>query len=228
MNNEEARKIEGLRKAIKEKVVGDVRFVEIPGVDLGACAGLHVENTKDIQLFKIINHEKIKGNYTRFYFLAGERALKDYSFKHKLSKDLCHVFSCKDYEIMEMLDKTLEEKKKIESEYKNLASQYVEFLANKLLKESEIVGEYQPIFYFGDSTVAQFLGKFMGEKNILITGFNNNFSIIAQNFNCKDFIQYLVKEKSTLKGGGNQIKGNFKGDIDKEELKKLLVEYIER
>ena len=104
----------------------------------------------------------------------------------------------------------------------------MEFLANKLLKESEIVGEYQPIFYFGDSTVAQFLGKFMGEKNILITGFNNNFSIIAQNFNCKDFIQYLIKEKSTLKGGGNQIKGNFKGDIEEKELKKLLVEYIER
>lgn len=228
MNNEEARKIEGLRKAIKEKVVGDVRFVEIPEVDLGACAGFHVENTKDIQLFKIINHEKIKGNYTRFYFLAGERALKDYSFKHKLSKDLCHVFSCKDYEIMEMLDKTLEEKKKIESEYKNLASQYVEFLADKLLKESEMVGEYQPIFYFGDSTVAQFLGKFMGEKNILITGFNNNFSVIAQNFNCKDFIKYLVEKKSTLKGGGNQIKGNFKGEIEEKELKKLLVEYIER
>lgn len=228
MNNEEARKIEGLRKAIKEKVVGDVRFVEIPEVDLGACAGFHVENTKDIQLFKIINHERIKGNYTRFYFLAGERALKDYSFKHKLSKDLCHVFSCKDYEIMEMLDKTLDEKKKIESEYKNLASQYVEFLADKLLKESEMVGEYQPIFYFGDSTVAQFLGKFMGEKNILITGFNNNFSVIAQNFNCKDFIKYLVEKKSTLKGGGNQIKGNFKGDIEEEELKKLLVEYIER
>lgn len=226
MGNEEARKIEGLRKEIKEKVVGDVRFVEIPGIDLGACAGFHVENTKDIQLFKIVNYEKIKGNYTRFYFLAGKRALRDYSFKHSLSKELGHIFSCKDYEIIEMVNKSLEERKKIESEYKNLASKYVEFLADELLRESEVVGEYQPIFYFGDSTVAQFLGKFMGEKNILITGNEGNFSVTAQKLNCKEFIKYLLEKKSTLKGGGNQVKGNFKGEIGKEELREILMEYI--
>ena len=49
MNHEDAMKVEGLRKAIKDKVTGDVRFVEIPEVDLGACAGFHVENTKDIR-----------------------------------------------------------------------------------------------------------------------------------------------------------------------------------
>ena len=81
LNHEEAMKIEGLRKAIKDKVTGDVRFVEIPDTDLGACAGFHVENTKDIKLFKILSHEKIKGNYTRFFFIAGDRALKDYAFK---------------------------------------------------------------------------------------------------------------------------------------------------
>ena len=48
LNHEEALKIEGLRKAIKDKVTGDVRFVEIPDIDLGACAGFHVENTKDV------------------------------------------------------------------------------------------------------------------------------------------------------------------------------------
>lgn len=226
MNNEEARKIEGLRKAIKDKVKGDVRFVEIPGVDLGACAGFHVENTKDIRIFKIINHEKIKGNYTRFYFIAGDRALKDYIYKHKLSRELCHIFSCKEYEILDMLDKSLEEKKKLESECKNLASQYVELLAEKLLKEEEKVLNYQPIFYFGDSTVAQFLGRYMKEENILVTGNGNNFSIMAQSFNCKDFIKYLIEKKGDIKGGGNQNKGNFKGKIEEKELKEFLKEYI--
>lgn len=225
MGNEEARKLEGLRRAIKEKVVGDVRFVEIPEVDLGACAGFHVENTKDIQLFKIINFEKIKGEYTRFYFLAGKRAIEDYNYKDKLSKELCHTFSCKDYEIVEMLNKTLSEKKRVESEYKNLASQYVELLAEKLLKESEVVGDYQPIFYFGDNIVAQYLGKFIGERNILITGDGKNFSILAQNFNCKEFIKYLM-ENSNVKGGGNQIKGNFKGELSEERVKEILSHYI--
>lgn len=226
MENEEARKIEGLRKAIKDKVTGTVRFVEIPNVDLGACAGFHVDNTKDIKLFKIINYEKIKGNYTRFYFIAGDRALKDYSYKHRLSKDLCHIFSCKDYEILDMLDKTLQEKKKVESEYKNLASQYVELLAEKLLKESEILHNYQPIFYFGDTTVASFLSRYMKENSILVTGDNNSFSITAQNFDCKEFIKYLTENHNNIKGGGSKNKGNFKGEIKESELKNFLKNYL--
>lgn len=226
MNNEEARKIEGLRKAIKEKVVGDVRFVEISGVDLSACAGFHVKNTKDIKLFKIIHHEKIKGNYTRFYFIAGDRALRDYSYKHELSKELCHIFSCKEHEIEEMLNKSLKEKQRVESECKNLASQYVELLAEKLLKESEIIEEYQPIFYFGNNIVAQFLGKYMRENNILITGKGNSFSVLAQNFNCKDFIKYLASKNPDIKGGGNSNKGNFKGKIVESKLREILVEYL--
>ncbi len=228
MNNEEARKIEGLRKAIKDKVQGDVRFVEIPGVDLGACAGFHVKNTKDIRVFKLIHHEKIKGNYTRFYFIAGDRALKDYNYKHRLSKDLCHKFSCKDHEIKEMIEKALDEKRKVEGEYKNIASHYAELLAEKLLKESETINQYQPIFYFGDTTVAQFLGRYMGETNILITGNGNNFSILSQQFDCKEFIKYLTSKNPNIKGGGNSTKGNFKGEIDMIQLKNILIEYISK
>ena len=226
MKNEEARKIEGLRRAIKEKVTGDVRFVEIPDVDLGACAGFHVKNTKDIQLFKIINHENVKGNYTRFYFIAGNRALEDYLYKHRMTKELCQAFSCKDYEIMDMIEKSLDERKKVESEYKNLASHYSELLAEKLLKESEKISNYQPIFYFEDMTVAQFLIKQMRDDSILVTGNGNSFSIISKSFNCKEFIKYLMDKKPNIKGGGNQVKGNFKGEISEQELKDILTEYL--
>lgn len=226
MDNDEARSIEGLRKAIKEKVTGDVRFVEIPEIDLGACAGFHVKNTKDIQLFKIINQEKVKGNYTRFYFIAGKRAIEDYSNKHKLSRELCQIFSCKDKEIIDMVDKSIGEKRKVESEYKNLAMQYSELLATKLLKESEKIGKYQPIFYFGDSSVAQFLVKYMGDNNILLTGSGSNFSISAQEFDCKEFIKFLINKYSNIKGGGNQSKGNFKGEIKESEVKGILLDYL--
>lgn len=226
MDNDEARNIEGLRKAIKEKVTGDVRFVEIPEIDLGACAGFHVKNTKDIQLFKIINQEKVKGNYTRFYFIAGKRAIEDYSNKHKLSRELCQTFSCKDKEIIDMVDKSIGEKRKVESEYKNLAMQYSELLATKLLKESEKIGKYQPIFYFGDSSVAQFLVKYMGDNNILLTGSGSNFSISAQEFDCKEFIKFLINKYSNIKGGGNQSKGNFKGEIKESEVKGILLDYL--
>lgn len=229
LNHEEAMKIEGLRKAIKDKVTGDVRFVEIPDTDLGACAGFHVENTKDIKLFKILSHEKIKGNYTRFFFIAGDRALKDYAFKHELSKELCHIFSCKDHEILTMLNKSLEEKKKIETEMKMIASEFSELLGEKLMKEAEEINGYKFIIYVGDKTTVQYLPRHINpEEYLLITGSEDNYSIISNKINCKDFLKELTSASNNIKGGGNQIKGNFKGKISKEELKKQLETFLNK
>lgn len=229
LNHEEAMKIEGLRKAIKDKVTGDVRFVEIPDTDLGACAGFHVENTKDIKLFKILSHEKIKGNYTRFFFIAGDRALKDYAFKHELSKELCHIFSCKDHEILTMLNKSLEEKKKIETEMKMIASEFSELLGEKLMKEAEEIDGYKFIIYVGDKTTVQYLPRHINpEEYLLITGSEDSYSIISNQINCKDFLKELTSANNNIKGGGNQIKGNFKGKISKEELKKQLETFLNK
>lgn len=229
LNHEEAMKIEGLRKAIKDKVTGDVRFVEIPDTDLGACAGFHVENTKDIKLFKILSHEKIKGNYTRFFFIAGDRALKDYAFKHELSKELCHIFSCKDHEILTMLNKSLDEKKKIETEMKMIASEFSELLGEKLMKEAEEINGYKFIIYVGDKTTVQYLPKHINpEEYLLITGSEDSYSIISNKINCKDFLKELTSVNNNIKGGGNQIKGNFKGKISKEELKKQLETFLNK
>lgn len=227
MNHEDAMKVEGLRKAIKDKVTGDVRFVEIPEVDLGACAGFHVENTKDIRVFKLINHEKIKGNYTRFYFIAGDRALNDYSFKHRLSRDLCHIFSCKNEEIVEMVDKFLDEKKKVEGELKNLAANYSELLSEKLMREAEIIGDNKIVIYLGDKVVGQFLGRYIDLDNyLLITGNDENYSLMSNKVNCKEFIKHIITTQGGIKGGGSETKGNFKGKISKDELLNNLKTFL--
>lgn len=219
LSHEEAMKIGGLRKAIKEKITGDIRFVEIPNVDLGACAGFHVENTKDIRLFKLINHEKIKGNYTRFYFLAGDRAIADYNFKHNLSKELCHTFSCKNNEIIEMVNKFLDEKKKSENELKNLAFNYAELLSEKLKKEAEIIENKKIIIYIGDKFIAQSLGRYIDlNEYILISGSDENYSLMSNEINCKEFIKHIINGHGGIKGGGSENKGNFKGKISKDEL----------
>lgn len=229
LDHEKALEIEGLRKAIKDKVTGDVRFVEIPDIDLGACAGFHVENTKDIKLFKILSHEKIKGNYTRFFFIAGDRALKDYSFKHDLSKELCHIFSCKDYEILSMLNKSLEEKKKTEAEIKMLAFGFAELLGEKLMKEADEINGYKFILYTGDKATVQYLPRHINpEEYILIAGSEDSYSIISNRLNCKEFLKELTSSNSQIKGGGNQVKGNFKGKISKEELKKQLETFLNK
>ena len=66
----------------------------------------------------------------------------------------------------------------------------------------------------------------MGDNNILLTGSGSNFSISAQEFDCKEFIKFLTNKYSNIKGGGNQSKGNFKGEIKESEVKGILLDYL--
>ncbi len=71
MSHEEAERL-GLRRSIK--VDGDVRIVEIEGLDRIACGGLHVKSTSEIGLLLYEKTEVLRG-HARLYFRAGEEAV---------------------------------------------------------------------------------------------------------------------------------------------------------
>jgi len=60
-------------RAHEERVSGRVRVVEIEGFDWSACAGEHVENTRDCG-FVIVTHVSKTGGLNRFDFAAGDNA----------------------------------------------------------------------------------------------------------------------------------------------------------
>lgn len=226
VNHDEAFSIEGLRKPIKEKITGDVRFVEIPHIDIGACAGFHVNNTREMRLFKIINHEKIKGNFTRFYFLAGNRALNDYSYKHMLTRELCHTFSCTENNILDMVDKMNSSKLEAENSLKHLAIEYSSLLAKDVINNALSIKNYKLVIYNGNKLVGDNLHKLIADDNFVVVTSNElNHAISSKSINCKELIGY-ISQKKEIKGGGNQIRGNFKGNITSEEVEKYIIEYI--
>ncbi len=51
---------------------GDVRLVEIEGVDLNTCGGTHVRTTAEIESVKLLGTERLRGG-TRLFFVAGGR-----------------------------------------------------------------------------------------------------------------------------------------------------------
>lgn len=52
-----------------------LRIVEIPGIDVEACGGTHLKNTKDVGLIKVIKSSKIADGICRIVFAAGNAAL---------------------------------------------------------------------------------------------------------------------------------------------------------
>ena len=70
--------LENIDYRCKGELSGDVRIVEIKGVDICACCCPHVAKTGEIGLLKVISSIKYKGG-TRLSILCGFRALKYFS-----------------------------------------------------------------------------------------------------------------------------------------------------
>ncbi len=60
-------------RGLPEGHAGDVRLVEIEGVDLNTCAGTHLSNTAEIEVLALLSVEPLRGG-TRLFFVAGRRA----------------------------------------------------------------------------------------------------------------------------------------------------------
>ena len=225
ISREEAEKREELRKDISDKIVGDIRFIEIPGVDVCACGGFHVKNTHEIQLFKFISWEKVKGNYTRFYFLCGDRALNDYRTKNTIIKEANKLFSSKDHEILGFIENTLKDKKETESKLKTLSGDYARLLSKNLMEEAMEISGKKVIFYPENDSVANSLNRFISDDYILIFGVEGQYTIITKEINCKEFVG-AMRDKHEVKGGGNQIRGSFKGSIEEMEIISFLEEFL--
>jgi len=70
--------LESMAYRCKGELTGDVRIVEIKGVDICACCCPHVAKTGEIGLLKVISSIKHKGG-TRLSILCGFRALEYFS-----------------------------------------------------------------------------------------------------------------------------------------------------
>ncbi len=70
---EEVARLPVRTRGLPEGHVGDVRLVEIEGLDLNTCGGTHLASTAEIELVALVSTEAIRGG-TRLFFAAGGRA----------------------------------------------------------------------------------------------------------------------------------------------------------
>ena len=221
VTRDEANSIDTFRKKISDKVTGDVRIITIEDLDTSACAGYHVSNISEIRVFKIINFEKVKGNYTRFYFLSGERAIEDFIKKNKTIKELNRIFSCRDNEILSMIDKFNNEKKEIENRFKDLNTKYCELLIRNLLNSSFEKDGIKYIVYKDDKDTIATLNKLIPENFTFIGLWDDAGLISSKTLDCGELLK-KVSSHLNIKGGGKGERANFKGDVSVAEITNIL------
>lgn len=219
----EAKEI-NLRKPLSDKIKeGLVRIVEIPEYDNCACAGFHVKNIKDIRLLKLVFSERIKEKYTRCYLLAGDRALVDYNKKDKIIRELNHKFSCRDNEIIDMVERYMGEHENLKRDYSNLTQKYAKYFLNEILENPITINDKRIIICEENKTIINEVRKSFAKREETFIGITEDSIMLSSNtLNCGEIIKKLSQEYPNLKGGGSPKQGNIKGTLTKDEIIKIL------
>ncbi len=116
-------------------VEGEVRIVEIQGIEYNACGGTHVASTGELGLLKLLRAEKQKG-HLRLTFKAGFRALQEFAAQTKVLAALSAKLSTPKEGLEERVDKWIEEDRRKQTERHTLQQQLDEYVARELLEES--------------------------------------------------------------------------------------------
>lgn len=113
----------------------EIRVLNIPGVDVEACGGMHVDNTKEIEKIRIIKFERIQDGVNRVIFAAGKMADLYTSEEKNLYEKLVNILSS-NYIIEESEDisKEIREVSKLFS----VPTDQIEKTLMRFLKETEI------------------------------------------------------------------------------------------
>lgn len=80
-----AEEIEGLRKVSSRQ--GELRVIEIEGIDRSACGGTHVRSTAELGLVLTRRQERLRG-HIRLEFVCGSRALRQARSDFRLLNDM--------------------------------------------------------------------------------------------------------------------------------------------
>ncbi len=107
--------LKNLEYRSKIEIEGQVRIVEIPGVDICACCAPHTATTGEIGLIKLIRMDNYKGG-ERIYMLSGMRALKDYQIKAGSVKSISASLCVKEDEVAGAVEKLKEEQEALKNE----------------------------------------------------------------------------------------------------------------
>ena len=88
----------------KKELTGQVRIVEIPGADICACCGTHVERTGEVGLIKVTGIMNYKGG-VRMTMVCGRQALVNFRDKQRQVLKISNLLSAKVKEVAQAVEK---------------------------------------------------------------------------------------------------------------------------
>jgi alanyl-tRNA synthetase len=127
-------------RGLPEGHAGDVRHVEIEGVDLNTCGGTHLRSTAEIESVALLSSERVRGG-TRLFFVCGGRVRRRLAEDEERNASLRALFGAADAELASVAGAKLEQLASSERSVKKLEEELAASLADSLAAEGGAVLE---------------------------------------------------------------------------------------
>jgi len=232
MRRDDAEKAYGFRLYQGGAVPGrDLRIINIEGVDVEACGGIHVDNTEEVGEILIMKAERIQDGVVRLVYASGPAAQKQIEAS-ALTLDKCaKLLGCKEKEVPKALEKLFAEwkdtKKKFEKLQKESASREAEEARFDIIGSTRVlIKEVR-----GSPTQLQEMSRQLSADDTLIILFGSDGHVLASagkdvKHDCGHMVRHIC-EKMGGRGGGrtNLAQGNGKPVMIKagiEEARRLI------
>lgn len=133
----------------------DIRVVEIPGVDVEACAGTHVSSTGDIGIIKVLRTERVQDGVERIEYSVADAAIDRIQENDDIIRTSSDVFGVDAEQLPKTCDRFFNEWKEQQKTIKNLEKQLAEAKISTLQNDVEEVNGYNLLTQILDADAGQ-------------------------------------------------------------------------
>ena len=122
----------------KIEIEGQVRLVEIPGIDLCACCAPHVKRTGEVGMIKITAAERHRGG-CRLTMVCGRRAFRDYEEKQQSVGKISAALSAKPDQVYESVVHLQRQQQSLREQLNSVQERYFSEKLEKIRREDPLV-----------------------------------------------------------------------------------------
>ena len=203
--------LERINYRSKKEILGRIRIVTIPEVDVCACCAPHVRRTGEIGMIKFTDVMRHRGGI-RLKMICAQDALSDYSEKQKNAYEISKMLSVPQNEIADGVSKLLDE---LSGERRKNSELQREFAAFEAKKIPETDGNYLAFTALSDKNAQRLLAT-EAKKRVkgifmLVSGDDETgYSYIILGENASEIAKKLNAALSGKGGGRNDMaEGRF-------------------
>lgn len=212
---------------------GDVRLVDIEGVDLNTCGGTHLASTAEIECVKLLGSEPMRGG-VRLYWVAGGRVRARLAAHEARNEALRRAFECADDELAAVAASKVTQLHEGERARRRLVERLGDAEASRLLAAGAS-GERFVEVHLDDADgalvqrVASAFAAQVGTGVALITAANGSaafFALAAQDGAGVDLKALGARTAATLQGRGGGSGRIFQGKAGTLASRAALVDEL--